>query len=237
MGEPSEGAARVSRCRAGGRDRASQGGCLAPKIRRDGQLRRSPAPASIRRESLLLTVGVATTGGASCHVTCAAGTDPDQLPGSSRAGSPREAVANSGAGVEDRACRGHSATGGQHAPASPRVPASGPHGPSAPAQRRRTRPPGRPVVRRRHRGRAARSGGLSECARASDAAVPPILGALQEVARVLPGRRDAGAFLQLAADLAERTGRTIDLPTEFRELASQKSSSMVAKAARRLLEV
>lgn len=81
------------------------------------------------------------------------------------------------------------------------------------------------------------SGGLSECARASDAAVPPILDALQEVAPALPGRRDAGAFLQLAADLAERTGRTIDLPTEFRELASQKSSSMVAKAARRLLEV
>ena len=52
-----------------------------------------------------------------------------------------------------------------------------------------------------------------------------------------PGRRDAGAFLELAADLAESTRRTIDLPTEFRELASQKSSSMVAKAARRLLEV
>ncbi len=81
------------------------------------------------------------------------------------------------------------------------------------------------------------SGGLTECARASDAAVLPILDALQEVARVLPGRRDAGAFLELAADLAERTGRTIDLPTEFRALASEKSSSMVAKAARRLLKV
>ncbi len=81
------------------------------------------------------------------------------------------------------------------------------------------------------------SGGLTECARAGDAAVLPLLDALQEVARVLPGRRDAGAFLELAADLAERTGRTIDLPTEFHELASQKSSSMVAKAARRLLNV
>jgi hypothetical protein len=81
------------------------------------------------------------------------------------------------------------------------------------------------------------SGGLTECARGSDAAVLPILDALQEVVRVLPGRRDAGAFLELAADLAERTGRTIDLPTEFGELASGKSSSMLAKAARRLLEV
>jgi hypothetical protein len=81
------------------------------------------------------------------------------------------------------------------------------------------------------------SGGLTECARASDAAVLPILDALQEVAQVLLGRRDAGAFLELAADLSERTGRTIDLPTEFRELASGKSSSMPAKAARRLLRV
>lgn len=81
------------------------------------------------------------------------------------------------------------------------------------------------------------SGGLAECARASDAAVLPILDALQEVARVLPGRRDAGAFLEVAADLAERTGRSIDLPIEFAELASGKSSSLLAKAARRLLEV
>jgi hypothetical protein len=81
------------------------------------------------------------------------------------------------------------------------------------------------------------SGGLTACARADDATVLPILDALQEIARVLPGRRDAGAFLDLAADLAERTGRTIELPTAFRELASQKSSSMVANAARRLLTV
>lgn len=81
------------------------------------------------------------------------------------------------------------------------------------------------------------SSGLAECARASDAAVLPVLDALQEIAQDLPGRRDAGAFVELAADLAERTGRTIDLPTEFRELASGKSSSMLAKAARRLLKV
>jgi hypothetical protein len=66
--------------------------------------------------------------------------------------------------------------------------------------------------------------------------VLPILDALQELVTVLPGRRDAGAFLELAADLAERTGRTIDLPSEFRELASGKSSSMLAKATRRLLK-
>lgn len=79
------------------------------------------------------------------------------------------------------------------------------------------------------------STGLSECARAADAAVVPILDALQEIVTALPGRRDAGAFLELAADLAERSGRTIDLPSEFRELAAGKTNSMLAKAARRLL--
>ena len=39
----------------------------------------------------------------------------------------------------------------------------------------------------------------------------------------------------LAADLADRTGHKIDLPPEFQELAAGKSSSMLAKAARRLL--
>ena len=64
----------------------------------------------------------------------------------------------------------------------------------------------------------------------------PVLDALQEMVDVLPGRRDAGAFLELAAELAERTGRTIDLPTEFLTLAAGRSSSMLAKAARRLLQ-
>ena len=79
------------------------------------------------------------------------------------------------------------------------------------------------------------SSGLGECARASDAAVLPILDALQELVTVLPGRRDAGAFLELAADLAERTGRAIDVPHEFRALGEGKATSMLAKAARRLL--
>lgn len=80
------------------------------------------------------------------------------------------------------------------------------------------------------------SGGLADCARANDAAVPAILDALQEIVAVLPGRRDAGVFLELAADLAERTGRKITMPPEFSELAASKSASMLAKAARRLLK-
>jgi hypothetical protein len=78
------------------------------------------------------------------------------------------------------------------------------------------------------------SGALADCARASDAAVPPVLDALQEIVTVLPGRRDAGPFLELTADLAERTGRTVDLPPELRALAEGKASSVLAKAARRL---
>ena len=77
-------------------------------------------------------------------------------------------------------------------------------------------------------------GGLADCARASDAAVPAVLDALQAIVDVLPGRRDAGAFLELTADLAERTGRTVELPVELQELADGRSSSVLAKAARRL---
>ena len=77
-------------------------------------------------------------------------------------------------------------------------------------------------------------GGLADCARASDAAVPPVLDALQEILPVLPGRRDAGAFLELTADLAERTGRTVGLPPEIEAVAAGKGSSVLAKAARRL---
>ncbi|TCJ31064.1 hypothetical protein [Nocardioides jejuensis] len=79
------------------------------------------------------------------------------------------------------------------------------------------------------------SDGLAECTRGNDAAVPHVLHALREIVAVLPGRRDAGAFLEVAAVLAERTGTTIELPVAFRELATGKSSSMLAKAARRLM--
>ena len=80
------------------------------------------------------------------------------------------------------------------------------------------------------------SAGLGEVARASDAAVLPLLDALQELMAVLPGRRDAGPFVELAADLAQRTGRRLELPVELRSLAAGQSSSMTAKAARRLLQ-
>jgi hypothetical protein len=43
------------------------------------------------------------------------------------------------------------------------------------------------------------STGLAEAARASDAAVLPLLDALQELMAVLPGRRDSGPFVELAA--------------------------------------
>jgi len=79
------------------------------------------------------------------------------------------------------------------------------------------------------------SSGLAEVARASDAAMLPVLDALRELMAVLPGRRDAASFLELAADLAERTGRKIQLPDEYVQLANGKSLSAAAKAARRLL--
>jgi hypothetical protein len=79
------------------------------------------------------------------------------------------------------------------------------------------------------------SGGLREVARAGDAAILPVLDALQHLLVALPGRKDAGAFVELAADLSQRTGRRVELPEELRVLASSRSMSMLAKAARRLL--
>ena len=76
--------------------------------------------------------------------------------------------------------------------------------------------------------------GLAETARADEEAVLPVLDALARLLPVLPGRRDAGAFLELTADLVERTGRRVEMPDELRSLAAGKSSSMTAKAARRL---
>jgi hypothetical protein len=79
------------------------------------------------------------------------------------------------------------------------------------------------------------STGFSEVARASDAAVLPVLDALEQLLAVMPGRRDAGPFTELAADLADRTGRKVKLPDEFQALARGKSASMTAKAVRRLI--
>jgi hypothetical protein len=75
---------------------------------------------------------------------------------------------------------------------------------------------------------------LAEAARADDAAVLPVLDALAALLPVLPGRRDAGAFLELAADLAERTGRRVELPEQLVALAAGRSTSAAARAARRL---
>ena len=79
------------------------------------------------------------------------------------------------------------------------------------------------------------SSGLREVACASDAAVIPVLDALQHLLVALPGRKDAGPFVELTADLSQRTGRRVELPEELRVLASRTSISMLAKAARRLL--
>lgn len=79
------------------------------------------------------------------------------------------------------------------------------------------------------------STGFSEVARASDAAVLPVLDALEQLLAVMPGRRDAGPFTELAADLADRTGHKVKLPDEFQTLARRKSASMTAKAVRRLI--
>lgn len=78
------------------------------------------------------------------------------------------------------------------------------------------------------------STGFAEVARASDAAILPIFDALQRVLPALPERKDAGPFVELAAQLADRTGRSVELPAEFRAIAAGTSSSMLAKALRRL---
>lgn len=78
------------------------------------------------------------------------------------------------------------------------------------------------------------SDGLTEVSAAADTAVLPVLSALEALLPALAGRRDAGAFLELTADLAERTGRSVHLPAEFLALASGRSASMAAMAVRRL---
>ncbi len=79
------------------------------------------------------------------------------------------------------------------------------------------------------------AGGLAEIARATDHTVVPVLDALRAVLPVLPGRRDAVSFLDLAADLCQRTGGRVELPREFRDLAASKASSATARVARRLM--
>ena len=77
--------------------------------------------------------------------------------------------------------------------------------------------------------------GLAEVARADDAAVLAVMDALATLLPSLPGRRDAAAFLEPAAELAERTERRVELPEELRVQAAGRSSSIAATAARRLV--
>jgi hypothetical protein len=79
------------------------------------------------------------------------------------------------------------------------------------------------------------SNGLAEVARAGDVAIIPVLDALQHLLVALPGRKDAGPFVEMVADLSQRAGRRVELTEELRVLASGKSMSMLARAARRLL--
>lgn len=76
------------------------------------------------------------------------------------------------------------------------------------------------------------SEGLLEITRADDATVLPVLAALEGALPALPGRRDAAPFIDLAADLSERTGRSITVPDR---LAQITGTSGIARATRRLL--
>lgn len=79
------------------------------------------------------------------------------------------------------------------------------------------------------------SSGLAEVARASEAALLTVLDVLQQLFPALTGRRDAGPFVDLAADAGERTGRKLELPPQLRDLAASSSTSALARAARRLI--
>jgi len=64
--------------------------------------------------------------------------------------------------------------------------------------------------------------------------VLPLLAALEVVLPGMQGRRDAGGFVELAADLVARSGHRIAVPPHLATLAAGRSGSLVAKAARRL---
>lgn len=76
--------------------------------------------------------------------------------------------------------------------------------------------------------------GLAEGSRASGNAANAVLDALQAVMPVLPGRRDAHVFVDLDAQLASGTRRTILLPDEVLVLRAGRSSSAIAAACRRV---
>lgn len=68
-----------------------------------------------------------------------------------------------------------------------------------------------------------------------DAAVLPVLEALEVLLPATDGRRDAATFVELAAELVHRSGRRIAVPAHLSALAAGRSTSLTAKAARRLL--
>ncbi|HET7689751.1 MAG TPA: DUF6493 family protein [Nocardioidaceae bacterium] len=68
-----------------------------------------------------------------------------------------------------------------------------------------------------------------------DAAVRPVLETLEVLLPATGGRRDTAAFVELAAELVHRSGRRIAVPPHLVALAESRSSSVAAKAARRLL--
>jgi hypothetical protein len=75
---------------------------------------------------------------------------------------------------------------------------------------------------------------LAEADRASARMAAPILDALQTLLPGLPGRRDALLFVDLAAQIAKRQGRTVELPVEFHTLRVGRSTSGLAAACRRV---
>lgn len=77
--------------------------------------------------------------------------------------------------------------------------------------------------------------GFTAAAEADDAAVIPVLDALEQLLPTLPGRKDAGPFVELTAQLCQRTGRSVELPAQFQALAAGKASTVLAKALRGLL--
>jgi hypothetical protein len=76
---------------------------------------------------------------------------------------------------------------------------------------------------------------LRQVTQAADSTVLPALALLGELLPDLTTRKDAGAFLELSADLAERCGGRLTLPAELASLAAGRSGSQAAKAARRLI--
>ncbi|MGH3345494.1 MAG: hypothetical protein ACRDO4_00805, partial [Nocardioides sp.] len=76
--------------------------------------------------------------------------------------------------------------------------------------------------------------GLQAVAEVEDRAVLPVLATLETVLPVTEGRRDASAWVTLAADLVQRTGHRLVVPPHLTALAAGRSTSLVARAARRL---